>query len=159
MSDQNTQSAINQDVKKTPVILTIIFTFITAGIYCSCWFLTRRDQINTLHSQEKIGKGVFIFGIVIFSISLFLAVVSGFLEGMGEELGTAEFLAMAKGIDAFDRFLSFVAIMTLVLQCFKVRRIFQNHFNDHLGKNISFSGFATFFFQIYYLQYKINRIG
>jgi hypothetical protein len=157
MSDQNMQSTINQDVKKTPVILTIIFTFITGGIYYPCWFLTRRDQINALHSQEKIGKGVFIFGIVIFSISLFLALVSGFLEGMGEELGTAEFLAMAKGVDTVDTLLSLVVGITLLVQCFKVRRIFRNHLNDHLGRNISFSGLATFFFQIYYLQYKINR--
>jgi Trk-type K+ transport system membrane component len=110
------QSTINQDVKKTPVILTIIFTFITGGIYYPCWFLTRRDQINALHSQEKIGKGVFIFGIVIFSISLFLALVSGFLEGMGEELGTAEFLAMAKGVDTVDTLLSLVVGITLLVQ-------------------------------------------
>ena len=157
MSDQNIQTAINQDMKKTPVILTVIFTIITAGIYCPCWFLTRRDQINELHFHEKIGTGVFIFGIVIFSISFFLPLVSGFLEGMGEELGTAEFLVMAKGVDAIDRLLSLVVGITLLVQCFKVRRIFRNHFNDHLGRNISFSGLATFFFQIYYLQYKINR--
>ena len=157
MSDQNIQTAINQDMKKTPVILTVIFTIITVGIYYPCWFLTRRDRINELHSHEKIGKGVFIFGIVIFSISLFLALVSGFLEGIGEGLGMAEFLVMAKGVDAIDRLLSLVVGITLLVQCFKVRRIFRDHFNDHLGRNISFSGLATFFFQIYYLQYKINR--
>jgi len=157
MSDQNIQKAINQHMKKTPVILTIIFTIITAGIYYPCWFLTRRDQINELHSHEKIGKGVFIFGIMILSISLFLALVSGFLEGMGEGFDTVEFLVIAKGVDGIDKLLSLVVGITLLVQCFKVRRIFRNHFNDHLGRNISFSGLATFFFQIYYLQYKINR--
>jgi len=157
MSDPKIQTVINQGIKKTSVILTIIFTIITAGIYYPCWFLTRRDQINTLHSDEKIGKGIFIFGIVVFSIALFLALVSGFLEGMGEELGPAEFLAMAKGVDAINSLLSLVVGIILLVQCFKVRRIFRNHFNEYLGRNISFSGLATFFFQIYYLQYKINR--
>mgnify|MGYP005865705369 CR=1 FL=1 len=157
MSDQNMQSTTNQVVKKTPVILTIIFMIITAGIYYPCWFLTRRDHINALHSREKIGKGVFIFGIVIFSISIFLVFVSGFLEAMGEELGMSEFLLMAMEVDFVDSLLSLVVGITLLVQCFKVRRIFRDHFNGHLGRNISFSGWATFFFQIFYLQYKINR--
>ncbi len=157
MSDQEIQIAINQDIKKTPVILTIFFTIITAGIYHPCWFLTRREQINELHSDEKLGKDFFIFGIVIFSISLFLACVIGVLEGMGEVLGSVEFLAMAEAVDAIDSFLSLVVVIILLVQCFKVRRIFRNHFNEHLGRNIYFSGLLTFFFQIHYLQYKINR--
>jgi hypothetical protein len=40
-------------IKKTPVILTIIFTLITIGIYLPCWFLTRRRQINSLQSQNE----------------------------------------------------------------------------------------------------------
>ncbi len=157
MSDQQIQIAINQDIKKTPVILTIFFAIITAGIYFPCWFLTRRDKINELHSDEKLVKGVFIFGIVVFSISLFLMFVSGFLEGMAESLGSVEFLAMAELIDAIDSLLSLAVAIILLVQCFKVRRIFRNHFNEHLGRNIYFSGLLTFFFQIHYLQYKINR--
>ncbi|MEE8114959.1 MAG: DUF4234 domain-containing protein [Nitrososphaerales archaeon] len=138
------QIAINQDIKKTPVILTIFFEIITAGIYYPCWFLSRRDQINKLHSNEKLGKGVFIFAIVIFSICLFMDLVFGFLEG-GED------------VDAVYGLLSLVVGIALLVQCFKVRRIFRNHFNEHLGRNISFSGWATFLFQFSYLQYKINR--
>ena len=157
MSDQEIQIAINQDIKKTPVILTIFFTIITAGIYYPCWFLTRRDQINELHSDEKLGKNVFIYGIVFFSISIFLACVIGVLEGMGEGLGNVEFLVMAEAVDVIDSLLSLVVFIILLVQCFKVRRIFRNHFNEHLGRNIYFSGLLTFFFQIHYLQYKINR--
>jgi hypothetical protein len=94
---------------------------------------------------------------VILSISFCLAGVSGFLEGMGEELGNAEYLALAKNVDVIDSLLSLVVEITLLLQCFKVRRIFRSHFNEHLGGDIPFSGLATFFFQIFYLQYKINR--
>ncbi|MCZ6770160.1 MAG: DUF4234 domain-containing protein [Acidobacteria bacterium] len=157
MSGQEIQTAISQDIKKTPVILIIVFIFITAGIYYPCWFLTRLEQINELDSDEKLGKGVFIFGIVLFSISLFLALISGVLEGVAEGLGDADFLAMALGVDAIDSVLSLVVGITLLVQCFKVRRIFRNHFKEHLGRNILFSGWATFFFQIGYLQYKINR--
>lgn len=157
MTDQEIQTAINQDIKKTPVILTVIFTIITAGIYHPCWFLARRNQINKLYSHEKLGKGTFIFAIVVYSLLLLLSFVSGILEGMWQEFGTVEYLAMAEDIDTIDRFLSLAVFITLLVQSFNVRRIFRNHFNEYLGNNISFSGLATFFLQIFYLQYKINR--
>jgi hypothetical protein len=145
-------------IKKTPVILTIIFTVITGGIYYPCWFLTRRASLNSLTTKEKLGKGVFIFAIVIFSISLLLSFVIGFFEGIGEELGDIDFLLTSKMLDTIDRIISLVAGITLLFQCFKVKRMLQDHFNQHLGLNLPFSGVATFFFQIYYLQYKINRV-
>jgi hypothetical protein len=79
------------------------------------------------------------------------------LEGVGEELGNPQYIAMAKNVELIDNLISLTAGIVLLIQCFKVRRIFQQHFNDHLGRNISFSGVATFFFQIFYLQYKVNR--
>ena len=48
------------EIKKTPVILTIVLTVITFGIYYPAWFLTRRQAINTLQSKEKLGSGVFV---------------------------------------------------------------------------------------------------
>ncbi len=114
-----------------------------------------RDQINELHSDEKLSKSFFIFAIVIFSISISWALIAVFLES--EVQATAESLAMVKLIDSIDRLLTTLVGIFLLVQCFKIRRIFRNHFNDHLDRNISFSGLATFFFHFYYLQYKINR--
>jgi len=65
-----------------------------------------------------------------------------------------------EGISAIDALTGFDGIIGIILivQGFKVRRIFINHFNSQLQGEISFSGVATFFFHIYYLQYKINRL-
>ncbi len=145
-------------IKKTSVILTIIFTIITVAIYYPCWFLTRRESINALNSREKLGRGVFIFAVVMFSVSLFLSFVIGGLEGLGEGLNNMEFVAISKGVDAIDRIIFTVAAITLLVQCFKVRRILRQHFNEHLGRDVPFSSVALFFLQIYYLQYKINRL-
>ena len=147
---KDTLSQSDTELKKKSVILLVFLTFITAGIYYPVWFLTRRNAINNLQSKEKLGSGVFIFAIVMFSISLSVAFISGAMEGRGE-VSTAEVL------DSFSKILDSVAGITLWVQCFKVRRIFSEHFNVHLQRGISFSGIATFFFQIYYLQYKINR--
>jgi len=146
-----------QELKKTSVILLIFLIGITASIYYPVWFLTRRNAINNLQAKEKLGKGVFVFALVVVSISLLVYFMSGVMEGLAEGLGEMNLLLTAKGLDLFSRILIWVAGILLWVQCFKVRRIFDEHFNTHLQRGISFSRIATFFFQILYLQYKINR--
>ena len=49
----------------------------------------------------------------------------------------------------------------LIILSFKVRRILREHLEGHREEaegKIELSGLATFFFQIYYLQYRINRL-
>jgi hypothetical protein len=131
----------------------IILTVITAGIYWPIWFMTRRKAINTMQSREKLGSGVFVFAIALFVISLLVAISAGVLERVGGEL------LLTKGLQAFSGIMHAVAAAAVLVQSFKVRRIFNEHFNTHLRQGISFSGVATFFFIIYYLQYKINRLN
>jgi hypothetical protein len=145
------------ELKKTSVVLLVFLTIITFGIYYPVWFLRRRSGINSLQSKEKLGSGVFVFAIVVFSISLFVTLLSGAVEGLAEGLGEMDLMLTAKRLDLFSRILNLVAGITLLVQCFKVRRIFNEHFNVNLKRDIQFSGVATFFFQIYYLQYKANR--
>lgn len=143
-------------LKKTSVILLIVLTVVTLGIYYPVWFLTRRNAINNLQSKEKLGSGIFIFLIVLacvgFPVDLMWVVMELFAERLSE-IG----LLLSKGLDLFSNILSVVWWIILLVQCFKVRRIFKEHFNVHLQKDISFSWVATFFFWIFYLQYKVNR--
>lgn len=141
------------ELKKTSIILMIILTAVSAGIYWPIWFLTRRSAINTMQAREKLGSGVFVLAIVLFVISLLIALASGVMEELGDKL------LLAKGLGAFSGILHAVAAAAVLVQSFKVRRIFNEHFNAHLQQGISFSGVATFFFIIYYLQYKINGLN
>ena len=143
--------------KKTPVFLTILYRLITLGIYTPCWFITRCDQINELNSKERLNKGPFVFVIVIACICFFLSFVSGFVQGFYGEFINLEALTIVNRLDAGVMCLSWIAWIILVVQRFKVKRIFIDHFNKHLGEDAIFCGFATFFFNIHYLQYKINR--
>ena len=45
-----------------------------------------------------------------------------------------------------------------MIQSFKVRRMLTEHLAAHTGQPVSISGLGTFFFQILYLQYKINQV-
>ena len=139
-------------LKKTSIILMIILTFITAGIYWPIWFMTRRKAINGMQAKEKLGSGVFVLAIVLFVISLLVALGAGVLERLGGEL------LLAKGLETFSGVVHAIAAAAVLVQSFKVRRIFDEHFNVHGQQGIAFSRVATFFFILYYLQYKINRM-
>lgn len=153
--DRSTQH--EQEFKKISVLLMIFFTSITVGIYNFAWFLKRQNTINNLQSKEKLNSGVLFFAIAVFSTSLLFSFASSvgqaFIKRDPSEL-LELFVLLLK---LFSNILVLIALIIEVVQSFKVRRIFNEHFNIHLNKNIRFSGLATFFFNIYYLQYKINR--
>jgi hypothetical protein len=158
MINQDAQISINSNIKKTPVFHVLFYIVITAGVYTPFWFLNRREQINNLHSEEKLGTRIFMILIVLSSISLFLAIFSTILVFKGEMLNTEKYSTMMMGIDSISNLLSLVIGITVLIQTFKVRSILKDHFVKHLGQNLSFSLLATFFFYICYLQYKINRL-
>ena len=78
-------------------------------------------------------------------------------EGFGEGLGRGDILAVSKGLEGFAQFLNLVAGIALLIQSFKVRRMLTEHLAS-LGQPRPISGVATFFFQILYLQHKINQV-
>lgn len=139
------------DLKQMNVLLLFGLTVITVGIYTPFWYLKRTSAINTLKSNIKIEKKGFIIAIVLLSVSLLLSFVSGMYE-------TYEIKDTAKTIEAFSKIIDLIAGLFLLIQSFKVKKILNDHFNLYLHKNIHFSGLTLFFFQIFYLQYKINRL-
>ncbi len=60
--------------------------------------------------------------------------------------------------DEIDDLISSVGLFIIIILAFQVRKILTQHYIDKLGMNIGFSGLGTFFFHIFYLQYKINRL-
>jgi len=128
-------ASTGRELKKMNVFLMIFLGLVTGGIYLPIWYLRKRDAINSLQSGEKLGSGVFVSVIVLFG---------------------ASWLIIFSGSESYGM-LDLIAAIILLVQRFKVRRIFTEHFNVHLQRRISFSGAATFFFGAYYLQYKINE--
>jgi tetratricopeptide (TPR) repeat protein len=121
--------------EKMSVPLLVLLVAVTLGFYYPIWFLKRRNALNRLRSTEKIGSGVFIFAIVTISIGCLIPWLSD--------------------VENIEKIFVLVAGIPLLIQCFKVRRILHEHFNPS-SEVETISAVATFFFQIYYLQYKIN---
>jgi hypothetical protein len=62
------------------------------------------------------------------------------------------------GVTSLLALVGFGIAIAMIVQAFKVRRILRDHFNGYLKQNIYWSGVMVFFFNFYYLQYKINRL-
>ena len=77
---ESSQQSDAQQLKKISVILLWFLTNITFGIYVPGWYLTRRNTINNLQSEQKVGSGVFVFAIVVISIIVLIS-MGGFISG------------------------------------------------------------------------------
>jgi hypothetical protein len=130
------------DLKRTSVLLLLLMTAVTSGIYYPFWFLTRLRGINGLRSNGKLYSEVFIFAILIICLAVLLPLVSMNEYGL-----------------ILSLLLQLVFVILMLGQCLKVRRILEDHFKGALGKDADISRAATLFFQIFYLQYKINKMS
>ncbi len=145
-----TGAVFNPGFKKLNVWLTVLYTIITGGIYLPVWFLSRRDAINKMNSAKKIGKGLFIFVIVLYVINILASFGAGFEIGMnGAEDDTSNML------DGLSALASIIAGIILIVQAFKLRTIFNDHF---AAKGEKFSGIWTFLGNIWYFQHKVNKL-
>jgi len=137
-----------------------LLTLLTAGLYAPIWFLIRRRALNSLRSREKLRVLPIAAALAGLVTSLCLSILGRSRWGSWIASDNA-LLALARGI-------SLVAGLTLVVQCFKVRRILLDHLAPRqeamfsagirMQHEESFSRMGTFFFGIFYLQYKINSM-
>ena len=134
-------------LKKRSVLLMILFSALTLGFYFPFWFLTRRESLNRLSRGKEISFGMCIAILVMASLSLLL------FTGTGQQLPS---YMLDVG----------TWITTLVLS-FRVKDILNDTLLKHrkeqapifLAPQEEVAGIFTFFFTIFYLQYKINRLS
>ena len=150
LADSEALASAPEQLPETSVLLMIVLTLITAGIYVAVWFLMRLKALNRLNSSEKLGPPVFIGIIILLALSLVLAVAAPFAT------------AHRSDTSSLSRVFDLTAGIAILVQAFKVRRILEEHVNAGRGQlfaqPVSFSGVAVFFFGVFYLQYKINGL-
>jgi hypothetical protein len=131
------------------VILLITLTLVTWGFYFPIWFLRIRKTINSLHTKEKLGPYFFMLLILVILINDVLNFAETFLS-----------LPWTKEpkFYNFGMFVSTTGFVIIVGECFRIRYILQKHF-ARVGDPVHLSVLATFFFSIFYLQYKINHLS
>ena len=137
-----------------------LLTLLTAGLYAPIWFLIRRRALNSLRSREKLRVLPVAAALAGLVTSLCLSILGRSRWG--------SWIASDNTLVVLARGISLVAGLTLIVQCFKVRRILLDHLAPRQEAMFStgirmqheelFSRMGTFFFGIFYLQYKINSM-
>jgi hypothetical protein len=125
--------------ERRPVIVTIVLTVVTLGFYSPIWLLKRRAFLDRQDSGKDLGTG----------LPTLILVAS--VIGVG--------LAFAGGDAAKIRPLfSLLSGVATVVANFRVLAILRS-VSARTGRFLEFSTVGTFFFGIYYLQYKMNQMA
>lgn len=143
-------------LKRRSVILMIVLSIVTFGLYYPIWFLRRRTALNRLDSPRKLRLWPFM---------VFLAwFVFQFIVGMavapmprGQVIG--------QPADLLLTLVQLAVGILMLVQSFFIKDILEDHLagpGDHVpdrlfDDTVKLSGVMTFLFQIFYLQYVINR--
>lgn len=132
------------ELPRTSVLLMILFTLLTLGLYIPYWFLKRRRAFNHL-AGEGDRVDLLTYAVAGTTASAWvLGLVSGVMEATSTPPG---------GLDLPLRLVDLGSrILTLILS-FQIKSILEGNHPERL------SALGTFFLSLFYLQYKINRLG
>ncbi len=136
---------MNKPVDKKSVWLVILLSIVTLGTYIPYWLYQRLDAFNQLKSREKLDKTIVTAVLAMYCFTTVLYICTSIYE-----LFYPGNLVFEK-IDQVGRVIDFVSSITMLYLTFIVRKIIEDNFKTKL------SGVATFFFSIYYLQFRINK--
>jgi len=145
-------------IKKAVVILTIIFDFLTGGIYSASWFLIRRKGFNQISRSKKLGMTIPIICLIMFVLNIMFSVANGVIAGIAEATGNNGLIILVHQIEMICKALAYFGSFLLLVPSFQAKSMLEAHLKDKDRFALSLSGAATFFFRIYYLQYRINKI-
>jgi len=147
---------LSTGLKRRSVVLMIVFTLVTLGMYYPIWFFRRRRALNSLNSSRKLRLWPLLAFCVVYALEFAVGFASG--EGSPEQtIGPS-------AVKLLDLLQLIVGIFML-FQCFIIKDILEDHLTEPedpaarrlFVERVKLSGLLTFFFGIFYLQYVINR--
>jgi hypothetical protein len=133
----------SRGLKRRSVIVAILFTFLSFGLYYPIWFIRRRTALPLWP--------------VALSLVVFVADTAiGFVAGL-----TQDPTVLDPQTDLVLTVVRLVSGILMIWLCFVTKDILEDHITDD-GSGMfvsrqSLSGLKTFFFGIFYLQHVINR--
>ena len=125
------------------IIFMILFSIISVGMYVPYWIYKKREFFNSLNSDKKITNTNIIILFTIFAIHTVTYILTLFIN----PITNRDLYINISSIESLSFLLS---IIFLLVVCFKMSKIINNHFN------VRNSVMGILFFTIFYFQYKIN---
>src|SRR3989344_2640110 len=140
--------------KKKSVIILFLISVITWGIYPGFWYLRRIKEFRALNTTKRVGKGLVIVYII---LTFFLYAVIGLYAGFDiKTISPSETILFILAL--FPLFVIFILLLLWIAISFRARKII-NEALENKGTETKISGFYTLIFNLFYLQYEINRIN
>jgi hypothetical protein len=139
-------------LKRRSVVVMIVFTIITLGVYYLVWWFRRRSGLNRLNSEKKLA----LWPLLLFTALYVAQLVLGFVEGAAPDVMTPD-------VEMLAAMFQLVVGIVMIIQTFTVKNMIEDHAapEPHSGpmfvEHVKLSGLMTFFFSIFYLQWAINR--
>jgi len=148
--------------KKKSVILLFLLSIITLGLYPMFWFIKRSPEINNLKTKSKLTKKsavILLIFYILFTISLISLQITASLSGVTIPNVTdpANVPIEFQILFIITLIFGLISLMFLLILTFRVRKILNEVLANKQTKR-KVSGLFTLIFNIYYLQYEINRI-
>jgi hypothetical protein len=152
---------VEPPITQTNLVTMAVLAVLTFGLYFPIWFMQKRSGLNQLHSARKASLGIPIAALVLSALVALL------------NFGVANRVPWINDIEIrWDTIANLLATGVigglLLIQSFQVRSILEDHLLTHshgpLAGSIAmmnrseFSPLGTFFFGIFYLQYKMNEM-
>ena len=143
-------------LKRRSVVLMIVLSIVTFGLYYPIWFLRRRAALNRLDSPRKLRLWPFVVVIAWFVFQFIMGIAAG--SAPPEQTSGA-------GAAVLLNVVQLAVGILMVIQSFFTKDILEDHLvgpgdrvpNPLFVETVKLSGVMTFLFQIFYLQYVINR--
>jgi len=130
---------------KTNVIYVIFLSYITFSFYIFFWLKKYSDILNKEITDKKISNVWFPLSITVTTINFVMV----FIEILTND--NPQIVLIGKQIN-------YIYIIILILWLFKVRDKMNLVLETKKNTQFWYSGILTFFFNIWYLQYKTNKI-
>jgi hypothetical protein len=161
-TEKNPAHLPNTDINNVPknksVLLVIILSIITLGIYPAIWYMSKSDEFYNLGTKKKLGPTLpamlivsnilLIASIIIFPLTIDIAQMGSFYQRLSP-LQTIILFAIG--------FFLLLKIFFSLLLAFYSRTIINQALENKESKT-RVSAFLTFIFTKLYLQYEINKI-
>lgn len=130
--------------KKRNVGLMVLFTFLTMGIYLGYWFLKEKNTLESLDEKRIIPMRLWVAATVFLTISFFYHFI-----------GAAFFTPYGKALfNSIDIIFTFYYLGLLYYSVFRIRDMIEDLYNEDI-----FKPWLLVLFNVWYLQYKINRLN
>ncbi|OJJ20992.1 hypothetical protein BKI52_10475 [marine bacterium AO1-C] len=133
------------------VIITVLLSLVTLGLYIPLWYIINRQAINTMVENKRLSMIGPITVLVLYGLSTIFSIITLFTDLFGATEAVNQYYAN------IDTLITYIGLVWTIILSFQVQAIFKTYCQGN-EYAIGFVGLFTFFLGIFYLQFKVNQL-